>query len=188
MLQKSLDKMSISASHINDVISHREDREKVMRLEDRFFGDVSLASATRVLVREGQLYKYTRRGKLRRIVVHLFNDMLIYSQMTPVGLKLKRKILLKEAIVQKDPERSGTLKICSPSKSFQVQGKEDEIESWMENIQHCIDEQRDIAEEDKSSEHIAPVWVMNSSTSKCEICNVPFSLFNRRYGGDWHYT
>jgi hypothetical protein len=180
MLQKSLDKMSVSASHINNVISYRDEREKVMRLEDRFFGDVSLVSATRVLVKEGQLYKFTRRGTISRIVVHLFNDMLIYSQLTPVGLKLKRKILLKEVIIRRDAEHPNTLEICSPSKSFQVRGEKEEISKWMESIQTCIDELRDNENMAVSSESIAPVWVMNSSTSECMICKVPFSVFNRR--------
>lgn len=79
-LAKALSSVSIVATHINEHIRQRANRDRIREIESKFVGStVSLISPSRRLIREGTLTKQCRNKDVD-YEFFLFNDLLAYAR------------------------------------------------------------------------------------------------------------
>src|SRR5690606_25482912 len=99
------------SKRVNEMIRQRENRQSLKELKDRFIGRGKelLLQNNRVLIYQGFLTK-VRRYKIR-YYFHLFNDILVYSELTSNnGYKLHRIIQLNESNIKDLPSLHITYK------------------------------------------------------------------------------
>ncbi|CBN80121.1 pleckstrin homology (PH) domain-containing protein [Ectocarpus siliculosus] len=77
-VEESLSTMGGIASKINSDLSLKLKRNKVYQLQQEF-GGASFVTASRLFVREGDLFKVARNG-VEKLHFVLFNDLLVYGQ------------------------------------------------------------------------------------------------------------
>ncbi|KAL4224675.1 Pleckstrin y domain-containing F member 2 [Mactra antiquata] len=148
-----------------------------------------LAVAGRVLVGEGVLTKMCRKKPKPR-QFFLFNDVLVYGNIVINKKKYnKQHIMALEDVKIESVEDQGNLrngwKLISPKKSFVVYAATGvEKQQWISHIKKCVSDllnKRGIPQ-DLSTENDSPVWVPDSSASKCMHCKrSQFSMLNRRH-------
>ena len=86
-IDMAIEKISISATKINETIRQREQQEELVRLEGKFSSRsrIALAKTGRSLVRYGFLTKVCRKD-LRQYYFHLCSDLLLYSKSAMVRM------------------------------------------------------------------------------------------------------
>ena len=147
-LQGALQQVAEAASHINESIRRREDRERLSELVELFIAgsrealDLLDTDVPRRLLREGELERVTRRGKTV-FYFHLLNDLLLYSEKTVKGFKLHRRVELADRCSVKDRGNSDSepfaILISSPQKSFVVCAhSQQEKDAWLSDLSGCI--------------------------------------------------
>lgn len=148
-----------------------------------------LAVTGRVLVGEGVLTKMCRKKPKPR-QFFLFNDVLVYGNIVINKKKYnKQHIMALEDVKIESVEDIGNLrngwKLISPKKSFVVYAATGvEKQQWISHIKKCVSDllnKRGITQ-DATTEHDSPVWVPDSSASKCMHCKrSQFTMLNRRH-------
>lgn len=148
-----------------------------------------LAVPGRVLVGEGVLTKMCRKKPKPR-QFFLFNDVLVYGNIVINKKKYnKQHIMPLEDVKIESVEDIGNLrngwKLISPKKSFVVYAATSvEKQQWISHIKKCVSDllnKRGITQ-DVTSENDSPVWVPDSSASKCMHCKrSQFTMLNRRH-------
>ena len=124
----ALTKVSDVAATINESLRDFENRNQVIRIQEKFHNGVQLVAAHRKFIREGALTKRCRRGPKSFHFV-LFNDWLIYGSARTYyeagTFKYHRTIDLVSTKVM-PVGFTGEFQIKSPGKSFVVIAKSDE--------------------------------------------------------------
>ncbi|XP_060569006.1 pleckstrin homology domain-containing family F member 2-like [Ruditapes philippinarum] len=151
-----------------------------------------LAVPGRVLVGEGVLTKMCRKKPKPR-QFFLFNDALVYGNIVINKKKYnKQHIMPLEDVKIEGVEDVGNhydlrngWKLISPKKSFVVYAATGvEKQQWISHIKKCVSDllhKRGLTQE-VNSENDSPVWVPDSSASKCMHCKrSQFSMLNRRH-------
>ena len=215
-LNAALSEVNDAAVHLNETIRRRENREKLSELSERWVAgsreqlDLEEGDVPRVLVREGELSRMTRRGSTV-YHFHLFSDLLLYSESTVKGFKLHRRVDLSDRVSVKDRGHSDAephaILVSSPQKSFVVCAKTDaEKQDWLTDLTRCIQQSQPNLAERASSAHslsqrgrsnssdslltaadgaepafVAPLWTSDHSASQCLVCSATFTFFNRRH-------
>eukprot|EP00003_Mantamonas_plastica_P006507 TRINITY_DN15316_c0_g1_i1.p1 TRINITY_DN15316_c0_g1~~TRINITY_DN15316_c0_g1_i1.p1 ORF type:complete len:361 (-),score=118.43 TRINITY_DN15316_c0_g1_i1:28-1110(-) len=191
-LQLALGKMKEVANEINEAIRSRENRDKILSIQERCTGGVQLVEPHRVFVKEGELGKFSRK-KVQRKYFCLFNDKLIYGTVE-IGDKINvsRQLDVSSMRVQ-DVEDSditqNAFSIASSEKSFQVVADSaSEKSEWLAAFNQVLGEQKKLRETmafpGGMSEDVgeAPVWVMDDLVKVCQVCNkAKFTLVRRRH-------
>lgn len=146
-----------------------------------------LNASGRVFVREGSLVKVCRKILKKRWFV-LFNDALMYGRKDDSSPKVKfhRLINLNSSSSVKDipdkPSSKNGFQVITSTKSFVVYADSpEEKKSWIESFQACVDELKEITEDEPSKEQeVAPVWVHDKVTNECMLCTSAFTVLKRR--------
>lgn len=165
----------------NSAIANIESKDKFARLEARFDGGkVALTKEGRVLVKEGILTRVTRRG-MRAFYFHLFNDLLLYSNVLKNGMYNLRQSFELQFVSVAEPAESSppfALQINTPQKSFVVvcESKEDKL-SWEDTLTKCLAEQQP----GERGSFTAPVWAQDRSATCCALCQTGFTAIKRRH-------
>ena len=200
VIERAMRKVLESASHVNETIRLREQREELGLLAGRFKGDVknSLLHANRFLVRWGRVSKVSRR-KRSNYVLHLFNDVLLYSTEAANSKFLLRQVFaLATCAVSEDVselvgnltdfETSCAFGIRAATKSFIVIAEStEEREEWVDDLKKHIELERAAAiqrnpESGAQGEgSFAAAFVPDDARSSCSICLIAFSIATRRH-------
>lgn len=161
---------------------------QLAELQKKFYSDIHLVANRRSLIREGVLRKLTRHGP-RSYHFHLFTDIIIYSDSTPVGFKIHRVINLNTvqvedtdfASVRQDCQFSYAFKFLSREKSFVIlaQSKE-EKQKWLGDIQKCL-APFEARSRGGSVSTMAPLWEPDEMSNACKICSREFNLMIRKH-------
>lgn len=83
-LTQAIEKVTEAAQLINETIRQHENLETVLATQAKFGGTLSLFTGNRRLIRHGKLLKVSRK-RPEQVMLHLFNDLLLYSDMLPGG-------------------------------------------------------------------------------------------------------
>ena len=101
---KSITKVSY---HIDQSIDQRENMDQVLKISEIVQGNdprlKNLVSPTRTFIKQGELLRGTRRGKLVLFKVWLFNDMLLYGKLKKSDVENKRKVIDLSVLIQPSP-------------------------------------------------------------------------------------
>lgn len=181
-LVQALEGVKVIGTHINEAIRKREQREQILSLEKKFTSPLNLSDKERHLVKEGPLTRTTRRSH-KVFHFHLFNDLLLYSAITPTGqFLMHRRFPLHKCRVRDfsgdpnpNPDKALSFQITSPEKSFEVSAASaEEKQEWVNALKMCTRGQ-------KGTSLSAPVWKMNSASKQCQQCQQGFSVIRRRH-------
>jgi len=187
LLIEGLDTISDAASHINESIRRRENKEKLREIEKQFTSTVILVDPTkpdRRLIKEGYLLRQTR-AKETSYYFHLLNDLLLYSDSNVNGYNLHRRLDLSDARISEESGEDGIKKLAClfSEKSFVVQMKDDaEYEEWKaafaQSSARCSWMQD---AESAADAAYAPVWEQDHKSDTCRLCEAQFTFFSRRH-------
>lgn len=196
-LDTAIQNLTSTIKQMHDVYTVHINYEKLITIQNSFFFSLfqpepylkQLVSNQRIFVREGDLIKVCRKTN-QEYRFWLFNDALLYGKFyNPTGkYKLHRVIELTSICnVQPYSMRTGTERqysfiINSLEKSFiLIAGTQDERNSWLHDITFWwnklmkrINSNRLSTDSKNSVEdnEPAPLWVPDSRTSVCSICNI----------------
>ena len=167
--------------------------DKLRNLQSKFEkkqyggGIVNFIDEGRVLVHEGMLRKQSKRKKMHHYHFHLFNDLLLYSEVNASGkFVLHRSMPLVTCRVdalETDVEsiRLHKFKVSSAEKSFQVLASNaHERQTWLAKIQDAINECA--SKETTLDRTVAAEWETDSNCTTCPICEkTKFNMIERRH-------
>jgi hypothetical protein len=178
-LNAALIKLSSESNEVSEVIKNRMNFEKLLEIQKGFtsvsvFGPdpfiAKIASYDRTLIREGELKKVCRK-KNKNFKFWLFNDYLIYGEYVGNNsYTFHRYIdLSKCTVAEHKGELKDAFEIFGTEKSFVVIAKNAAGQSeWISAISSAIEAIRPA--DSIASTNVAPVWVPDSASDKCTIC------------------
>ncbi|KAG1689273.1 hypothetical protein DVH05_002341 [Phytophthora capsici] len=91
-LTEAVDRVRAAASLINESIRRQENLETVLQAQQQFSGQLSLVTADRRLLKSGKLMKMSTKRQ-EEVMIHLFNDILLYSGVLMTGGYRVRRIV-----------------------------------------------------------------------------------------------
>ncbi|XP_065145654.1 pleckstrin homology domain-containing family F member 2-like [Paramisgurnus dabryanus] len=168
----------------------RVNHERIQAVESTFGrSEKPLQIPGRILVGEGRLLKFCRRGPKPK-VFFLFNDVLVYGSIIVPGRWNKKKHIIPLDEVQQEDLKDGEdmanqWLIRTPRKSFYVAAASpEEKEAWMEHIDrykalhlqnkgHTIDR--------TAKRNLAAAWIPDTASDICMRCSDRFTIANWRH-------
>ncbi|KAG7391516.1 hypothetical protein PHYPSEUDO_004586 [Phytophthora pseudosyringae] len=91
-LTEAVDRVRAAASLINETVRRQENLETVLQAQKQFAGQLSLFTADRRLLKSGKLMKMSTKRQ-EEVMIHLFNDILLYSGVLITGGYRVRRIV-----------------------------------------------------------------------------------------------
>uniref|UniRef100_A0A3Q3ILC6 FYVE, RhoGEF and PH domain containing 4b n=1 Tax=Monopterus albus TaxID=43700 RepID=A0A3Q3ILC6_MONAL len=197
LAHKSLQTISMAATHSNSAIHKAENLKKLLEIYG-MVGDKEVVNPTNEFLREGRLLKLAARNTCAmERHLFMFNNFLLCC--TPKFSLLGLRFTVRCRIGVDGMEVQLTTSKDHPY-TFQVSGKERTLElqasseldrnEWIKVIQEAIDvfqkknETFKLAPKEMSAEELgqrAPHWIRDSEVTMCMKCQDPFSTFTRRH-------
>ncbi|CAI5743122.1 unnamed protein product [Hyaloperonospora brassicae] len=94
-LKEAVNRIRSAASLINEIVGRQENLEIVLQAQQKFSGQLSLFTADRRLLKSGKLTKMSTKRQ-EEVMIHLFNDILLYSGVLITGGYRVRRIKPRE--------------------------------------------------------------------------------------------
>lgn len=91
-LIEAVNRIRATASLINETVRRQENLETVLQAQQKFAGQLSLFTADRRLLKSGKLTKMSTKRQ-EEVMIHLFNDILLYSGVLITGGYRVRRIV-----------------------------------------------------------------------------------------------
>ncbi|GMF11344.1 unnamed protein product [Phytophthora lilii] len=91
-LVEAVNRVRAAASLINETVRRQENLETVLQAQQQFAGQLSLFTADRRLLKSGKLTKMSTKRQ-EDVMIHLFNDILLYSGILITGGYRVRRIV-----------------------------------------------------------------------------------------------
>jgi len=149
----------------------------------------------RIYIREGTFIKVGRKSKYKR-TFFLFNDALLYAGNAANSKFVFHRIMAlagcKVQISPEIPDMKYCLQLKNRIKSFLILMESDEErQSWFQDLQKNIEEQTKKTSTpeyasvmefmDNEEDFWAPIWMIDSETNQCMVCNRSFGMLKRRH-------
>lgn len=185
-LAKGLASVSIVATHINEHIRQRANRDRIREIESKLLGSPSLISPSRKFIREGTLTKQCRNKDVT-YEFFLFNDVLAYASRIPMSplLRLHRLLPINSAFqVAGDSANKKAFLLVSSKKSFKLYGSSvEEVAGWISDLADCmiLAHKQVGAADDEAFRDTRAVWQQNKTSSHCPYCKIKFTVTKRRH-------
>jgi len=197
LLNAALEKYTSLNKDINEGIKEQEKRNKVREIGEKVLEGgkpIALVAPARRFIMKGELWKVCR-GKNKKYMFFLFNDILIYADPQGKYFKFHNKLELNKSFCaegMQGTEKNGypphSMKITSSTKSF-VAFADDESDctKWLKAMQELraqLDNREKLKGENYSSfdhEKKAPIMVPDHFFKECQVCNVKFTFVRRRH-------
>jgi hypothetical protein len=181
-LNDALANLKTAADHINEAIKSRENRSKLVQIEEEFVNRLELVHPKRFYLKEGPVSILGKKGQVSKRFLYLFNDIFLIAEKTNIGFLLKARFEISNFI---------RVELVSPdiisglNNAFSLRGKSQSIlleaensfskDEWFKAFDNAFAETR------SSPNSVAPIWVPDTSSDKCNICEKAFSFWNRRH-------
>lgn len=201
LAHKSLQTISMAATHSNSAIHKAENLKKLLEIYG-MVGDKEVVNPTNEFLREGRLLKLAARNTCAmERHLFMFNNFLLCC--TPKFSLLGLRFTVRCRIGVDGMEVQLTTSKDHPY-TFQVSGKERTLElqasseldrnEWIKVIQEAIDvfqkknetfklapKEMSVEEQAEELGQRAPHWIRDSEVTMCMKCQDPFSTFTRRH-------
>lgn len=189
--EKALDLVSKINESANELVRQTDGLNKLLKIQSLLSkGSPDLVKPGRLLIKEGELKKLSRREDQPRHFL-LCNDCLMYFTLQQTGsLKLNHEILLEGMSVHANPQFENEFNIISKTRSIVVRAESfAERESWVNAIQKALESYNERRKQSfKTSKDVnislgdvAPPWVPDNRVTMCQICYAEFTLIFRRH-------
>nr|XP_055064140.1 pleckstrin homology domain-containing family F member 2-like [Misgurnus anguillicaudatus] len=172
------------------LILSKENHERIRAVESSFGRTgKTLQIPGRILVGEGRLLKFCRRGPKPK-AFFLFNDILIYgSIMVPGRWNKKKQIISLDEVQQEDLKDGEAMAnqwlIRTPRKSFYVAAASpEEKRAWMEHIERYkaqLLQNKGLTIDRTAKRNLAATWIPDTASEICMRCSDRFTVANRRH-------
>eukprot|EP00475_Leptophrys_vorax_P019671 TRINITY_DN26981_c0_g1_i1.p1 TRINITY_DN26981_c0_g1~~TRINITY_DN26981_c0_g1_i1.p1 ORF type:complete len:1101 (+),score=323.63 TRINITY_DN26981_c0_g1_i1:109-3411(+) len=188
-LENAMNSLSEAAVHIQESIRLRENRARILQIEEMFIGKVELITPMRKFIREGLLFVSDKSGEFEKRQCHLFDDVLLCSEITNIGYSLKRLYYVNNMISVENVPSTGT----EHNFVFAVRGVDSSFlasvsnatlrDGWVRDLSTVI---MDCAKERTMDatytiDQAAPLWSPDHVSDSCTLCLSPFSFWNRKH-------
>jgi len=193
LLTTALEKYTALNKDINEGIKEQEKRNKVREIGEKLLDGgkpVALVAPARRFIMKGELFKVCR-GKNKKYMFFLFNDLLIYADPQGKYFKFHNKLDIDSSFGAEDMEGTKhypphSIKITSTTKSFVAfADKQDDCLKWLKALQQ-LRNQIDNRQKQKGLHGTldvqkAPIMVPDHFVKACQICKTKFTLIRRRH-------
>lgn len=85
-----MEKVNEAAIYVNETIRQHENMASLLQVQSTFIGNISLVKSSRRLIQQGRLVKVSRK-RPEKVMLHLFNDLLLYSDILNTGGYVTRR-------------------------------------------------------------------------------------------------
>ncbi|RHY22011.1 hypothetical protein DYB25_006185 [Aphanomyces astaci] len=166
-----------SAQRMDETLRQKEQTEIVLSIQAQFAGQVSLFALNRRFVRSGMLMSTKRKDK---VMVHMFNDMLLYSDVVSADTFHARRVV---------DFRSSACRVDEtvPSSYVNLFGADAlecgfmDKQAWVSAIGSLIAHTQATTTSPAVDNAAAVVWIPDSVAEECSQCGKPFRLLWRRH-------
>ncbi|KAK7481794.1 hypothetical protein BaRGS_00026941, partial [Batillaria attramentaria] len=194
----ALNIVSEVADHANESMRHGDNVQKLLEIQRSLIGQFEVIQPGRVLVKQGELMKLSRKEMQPRMFF-LFSDVLLYTTPSTGGYRLNNILPLNgmKVVAPKLDEFKNEFSIISTQRSLTVAASTpDEREAWLTALYNAMDENseryhtfKSMQQEPKTSlldkdfvlGHKAPLWVPDARVTMCMLCLAEFSITWRRH-------
>ncbi|VVC25833.1 Hypothetical protein CINCED_3A017350 [Cinara cedri] len=185
------------ANHANKSIKQEDCLSKLLQLQSQL-GNYVLIKPGRELVKEGELFKLSRKDMQLRYFI-LLNDCLLYTSYygTVAGLKVNYELPLSgmKVFVPITDDYNNEFSIISMTRSFTLRAKSSvEREEWVNILGKAISEHNNkqlsflnmkfIPKDGREAfilGHEAPIWIQDCRVTMCQSCAAEFTVTFRRH-------
>ncbi|KAK2893079.1 hypothetical protein Q8A67_013067 [Cirrhinus molitorella] len=199
--EKSLNIISMAATHSNTAIRKMENLKKLMEIYEMLGGEEDIVNPSNELIKEGQILKLAARNtsSMERYLF-LFNNMLLYC--VPKFSLVGQRFTVRKRVGVQGMKVLETSNEAYPH-TFQVSGKERTLElqasseqdkeDWIKAFQETIEifqqknetfksASKEVADEVSKEElgKRAPRWIRDNEVTMCMKCKEPFNPLTRR--------
>jgi len=194
LLNEALEKYTSLNRDINEGIKEQEKRNKVREIGEKVLHGgkpVSLVAPARRFIMKGELWKVCR-GKNKKYMFFLFNDILIYADPQGKYFKFHNKLEINSSFSAEGMEGNSqypphSIKIRSSTKSFVAfADNQDNCTKWIKKMQELrdqLDSREKLKGDYNSFDEVAkaPIMVPDHFFKDCQVCNVKFTFVRRRH-------
>ncbi|XP_065206805.1 FYVE, RhoGEF and PH domain-containing protein 6-like [Planococcus citri] len=178
------------AEHANKSMEQDLHLSKLLEIQNRL-GNHEIIKPGRIFIKEGELYKFSRKELQSRYFI-LLNDCLLYTSYGSMfNLTVKEKIPLAgmKVWIPSVEDYHNEFNIMSTTRSFTLRAKSaQEREDWVSVIEKTIQEhhkkQLSFCPTYDPTDIIgkkAPVWIPDHRVTMCQICTAEFKVTFRRH-------
>ncbi|CAN9508308.1 unnamed protein product [Ophioblennius macclurei] len=200
LAQKSLQIISMAATHSNSAIHKNECLKRLMEIYE-MVGEEEVVNPTNEFLRQGRLLKLAaRNASAMERHLFLFNNFLLCCspRFSLVGQRftVRCRIGVEGMHVQQtaNEDHPYTFQVSGKEKILELQANsEQDRDEWIKVIQQAIDEfqkknetfklaSKELNAEEKSEElgRRAPRWIRDNEVTLCMTCREPFNALTRR--------
>uniref|UniRef100_A0A672TDP3 FYVE, RhoGEF and PH domain-containing protein 4-like n=1 Tax=Sinocyclocheilus grahami TaxID=75366 RepID=A0A672TDP3_SINGR len=178
--EKSLNIISMAATHSNTAIRKMENLKKLMEIYEMLGGEEDIVNPSNELIKEGQILKLAARNtsSMERYLF-LFNNMLLYC--VPKFSLVGQRFTVRTRVGVEGMKVLETSNDDYPH-TFQVSGKERTLELQASSEQDKEDwiKVSVLLTSKESNLVIAPRWIRDNEVTMCMKCKEPFNPLTRR--------
>ncbi|XP_064483624.1 FYVE, RhoGEF and PH domain-containing protein 6-like isoform X2 [Ornithodoros turicata] len=194
---QALEIVSQVANHANESMKLGDNFSKLISLQNKIHGHYEVIKPGRIIIREGELMKASRKIMQPRWFV-LFSDSLLYLTPMQQGYyKVNYELPLSgmKVMVPQQPDYQNEFSIITTKRSFILSASSSEVRQlWITALNKAIEDtvnrkcsflllQKDGGEDSSSSElgKEAPVWIPDRRVTMCQLCTREFTFTHRRH-------
>ncbi|XP_058480031.1 FYVE, RhoGEF and PH domain-containing protein 4-like isoform X1 [Solea solea] len=202
LAHKSLETISMAATHSNSAIHKAENRKRLLEIYE-MVGEEEVVNPTNEFLREGRLLKLAaRNASAMERHLFLFNNFLLCC--TPkfclVGQRLTVRCRIGVECMQvqqtNNEDHPYTFQVSGKEKTLELQASsEQDRDEWIKVIQEAVDlfqkknETFKLASKEVNVEELepaeelgrrAPRWIRDNEVTVCMKCQEPFNALTRR--------
>uniref|UniRef100_A0A671T4D0 FYVE, RhoGEF and PH domain-containing protein 4-like n=1 Tax=Sinocyclocheilus anshuiensis TaxID=1608454 RepID=A0A671T4D0_9TELE len=190
--KKSLNIISMAATHSNMAIRKMENLKKLMEIYEMLGGEEDIVNPSNELIKEGQILKLAARNtsSMERYLF-LFNNMLLYCvpKFSLVGQRftVRTRVGIEgmKVLETSNEDYPHTFQVSGKERTLELQASsEQDKEDWIKAFQETIEIFQQKNETFKSSRlelgKRAPRWIRDNEVTMCMKCKEPFNPLTRR--------
>ncbi|KAI5745202.1 hypothetical protein M8J76_009166 [Diaphorina citri] len=195
--QKALQIVCNVADHANKSMKQGDNLCKLLQIQSQL-GNYEIIKPGRVFIKEGELYKLSRRGLQERFFI-LLSDCLLYTSYygTVTGLRVNYELPLNgmKVCLPQTEDYNNEFSVIAISRSFTLRARSaNERLEWIDAVQTAIKEneqhllsflnRRSLTQSsipELNLGKVAPLWIPDSRVSMCQRCTSVFTVTFRRH-------
>uniref|UniRef100_A0A8C2ALM0 FYVE, RhoGEF and PH domain containing 4b n=1 Tax=Cyprinus carpio TaxID=7962 RepID=A0A8C2ALM0_CYPCA len=199
--EKSLNIISMAATHSNMAIRKMENLKKLMEIYEMLGGEEDIVNPSNELIKEGQILKLAARNtsSMERYLF-LFNNMLLYCvpKFSLVGQRFTVRTRVgvegMKVLETSNDDYPHTFQVSGKERTLELQASsEQDKEDWIKVFKETIEifqqknetfksASKEVADEVSKEElgKRAPRWIRDNEVTMCMKCKEPFNPLTRR--------